>query len=362
MDYPKGITPSGAGLRIRLFSGGRCVYTETIKCDPASKAAVLAASKRRDWLLARQKLGLPLYEDDDSARQTFGRLAAEFLEVADMKASSRATVESHLRRYWKPLNHLPADEVTERDIRKALALHDTKNKTKQNALDSLRSVFNYSGLPNPAAFRMKKDQAPAIARYRPDERDKILSKLEGQARVYFTLLFATGLRPGEALALRWADYEGGFLHVHRSVVRRQLVGYVKNNLRRKVYVPEWARPALLAHTTRFSGGFIFQQRKNSGEYYRTTKVLNAAWKAAHEKARLPYRVPYACRHTRAAELLSTGVMPAKAAKQMGHSMEVFLRIYSELIEEYCSTNDWSEFEGAKAADKSTDKNPRETSK
>ena len=70
-------------------------------------------------------------------------------------------------------------------------------------------------------------------------------------------------------------------------------------------------------------------------------MFNAAWKKAHDKARIPYRIPYACRHTRAAELLSTGVLSAKAAKQMGHSVAVFLRIYTELIEEYCASNDWS---------------------
>jgi len=62
---------------------------------------------------------------------------------------------------------------------------------------------------------------------------------------------------------------------------------------------------------------------------------------------LAYRIPYCCRHTRAAELLSKGVMPARAAKELGHSVEMFLNVYSEFIEEY-SDEDVSLLEGTPA--------------
>ena len=45
---------------------------------------------------------------------------------------------------------------------------------------------------------------------------------------------------------------------------------------------------------------------------RISRYMNAAWKEAHRRARVPYRIPHTCRHTRAAELLSTGVEPAEA--------------------------------------------------
>ena len=41
------------------------------------------------------------------------------------------------------------------------------------------------------------------------------------------------------------------------------------------------------------------------------------------------------RHTRAAELLTNGVSPAKGAEQLGNSVQVFLTTYAEWIEEYC---------------------------
>ena len=76
-----------------------------------------------------------------------------------------------------------------------------------------------------------------------------------------------------------------------------------------------------------------------------TDRFNEKRKEAHKKARLAYRVPYICRHSRAAELLSIGINPPDAAKQLGHSTEMFYRVYSEFIEEYAGIQDTSRFEG-----------------
>ena len=56
------------------------------------------------------------------------------------------------------------------------------------------------------------------------------------------------------------------------------------------------------------------------------------------RARVPYRIPYTLRHTRAEELLSRGASIPLAAKQLGHSTAMFLSTYSEFIEEYSAEN------------------------
>ncbi|MFX6567356.1 site-specific integrase, partial [Acinetobacter baumannii] len=54
---------------------------------------------------------------------------------------------------------------------------------------------------------------PAKA-WKPEEVARFLEASKGH-RLYplFALMLATGLRPGEALALRWEDWEGDVLHV-----------------------------------------------------------------------------------------------------------------------------------------------------
>jgi hypothetical protein len=46
----------------------------------------------------------------------------------------------------------------------------------------------------------------------------------------------------------------------------------------------------------------------------------------------------------AAELLSAGIDPADAANQLGHSAEMFLRVYSEWIDGYAKNKDKSRFD------------------
>ena len=59
--------------------------------------------------------------------------------------------------------------------------------------------------------------------------------------------------------------------------------------------------------------------------------FNEAWNAALKQCRMTYRRAYNCRHTRASEMLMAGVEPAFAAKQLGHSTEMFLKTYADWI-------------------------------
>ena len=45
------------------------------------------------------------------------------------------------------------------------------------------------------------------------------------------------------------------------------------------------------------------------------------------------------RHTRATELLSVGVNPAKAARQLGHDKETFLKTYADYVPDYDEGSD-----------------------
>lgn len=344
--YGPGIRPDGAGLRLRIWgAGGKLVYSETVKGDPNSASTIAAAKQRRKWLTARIRLGLPIQEGDEGP-QAFEDVAQDYLNTLGAKRSSSMSYENILNRYWLPAyTGWPLSEINTADIKRRLAAIPVGAKTKRNILGPLKGVLAHGEInPNPAdAVKVKRGQKAPIDRYTPAERDTLIGKLNGQAAVYFSVLFGCGLRPGEALGLLWTDYSGEELSVSKQITRRRVEQTTKTSTRRTVYVPGWVRPALNDHYTRFEGGYIFQNTQ--GGPYLDTDAFNAAWRAAHKKARLPYRIPYTCRHTRAAELLSTGVDPADAAKQMGHSVEMFLRTYSEWIEEFSGAKDKRRFEG-----------------
>ena len=328
--WPTGIRPSGKGLQIRIWENRKLVYQETIECEPTNRAAIAAAVKRREFLVARLRAGVGLGEVEPEL-QVFRDVALDYLETLDARDNTTREYYRILANWWVPeLGPIPVQEITAAHIKRILALMPVTSKTKKNRLVPLFGALKHGNI-QPPYIRLKKHQKPPVDRYSPAERESLLSILDGQSKAYFTILFSCGLRPGEALALEWCDYDGEQLHIRKSVSKRK-VSPVKTAVRRKVYVPTWARPIIGALPSRFAGGYFFLN--SMGTVFLDTDTFNTDWRAAHRKARIAYRVPYACRHTRAAELLSVGVLPAKAAKQLGHSTEMFLRIYSEFIEEY----------------------------
>jgi integrase len=325
----QGIERQGRGLRIRIYFKGTA-YTET-DVGPCDNAHIIRAVKRREWLLSRLRVGLPIVEGD---QRLLGEVAKSYFDSLAVKTSTLRSYMNIWKAYWEPrFTRLSPDVLTTAMIRKALSDIEVSVKTKKNALIVLSGILRHADVnPNPCSpIRFKRDQKQKIERYTPEEWQKLLSRLEGGAKVYFSLLRATGLRPGEAIALEWSDYSGEEISVTKAIVRGSLVS-TKTNTARKVYVPNWARSCLDQHVTRFAGKQIFLNTQ--GNRHCDTNDLNKAWKKAHVKARVPYRIPYTLRHTRAAELLSPGASVPLAAKQLGHSVQMFLNTYSEYMEVY----------------------------
>jgi integrase len=357
--WPTGIRPSGAGIQIRIFQSRKCIHYETIAGDPYKKSDLAAAVKRRDLLESRKKLGLPLSTGALSKTRDVASAAQSYLNSLDAKRTTHLSYENILNQYWIPtIGHWPVTDVDQTIIEKILnslmvirrsedeAPKSLSAKTKKNILQPLRGLLEHERIsPNPAeGIKFRKQQQPKVERYKPEQRDALLACLDGQTRLYFALLFGCGLRPcGEPLSLQWPDYDGEMLEINKQMTKRKLEDSTKTSVRRSVYVPTWVRTLLNAHYTRFEGGHIFLNQ--SGSAYLDTDVFNSRWKAAHKKCKIPYRTPYKCRHTRASELLSIGIDPADAAKQMGHSLEMFLRTYAEFIEEFSKNKDRSRFEG-----------------
>ena len=337
MDFPRGVRPHGAGLQIRVQHKGRR-FTQIIETsNPLSKRSIAAAVRAQSELASRLKLGLPVECGEDGSL-LLSDVAAQYVQTLDVERSTAISYVRILNQHWLPnFGHWLLTDVRPSHIKAYLSGTELSPKTKRNILVPLRCVFNHalddgSIDANPvSAVKVKKHQKPAIDRFSPDERERILAKLSGSALMYFTMMFETGMRPSEILALKWSDYDGQHIHVSKSVVWRRLKPTTKNHEARSVYASTLLREALQGHPTRFKGGYIFPNAH--GEYMRDTDDFNAAWKVALERARVHYRIPYVCRHTRAAMMLTGGIDAVYAAGQLGHTVEMFLRTYSTWINE-----------------------------
>jgi integrase len=213
--------------------------------------------------------------------------------------------------------------------------------------------------------RMERRKVDAMS---PEEAEAFLTAAK-KDRYYalWCVLLTGGLRPGEAIALTWADVDldEGRIHVQRALTRRgvegwQLVEPKTSSSRRVVVLPAFAVAALRAHraaqaeerlllgTEYEAHGFVFATEFGAplalpNLYQRNYRRICAAaglgtWEEVEvvgkqtrtkkQRFRPAYRL-YDLRHTAATLLLRAGVHPKAVSERLGHSSVAFtLDVYS----------------------------------
>lgn len=185
----------------------------------------------------------------------------------------------------------------------------------------------------------------------PEEASRFLEAIRGDRwEVLWEVLLVTGLRPGEALGLKWGDvdWEGGRLRVQRTLRRadgnKWSFGEPKTDRsRRSVVVPPSTMDSLRRLRARQA-----EVRLQRGADYDAS--LNLVF-AIHNGLPVDYRVvarrhfrplvkaagleplrPYDLRHTCATLLLAAGEHPKVVAERLGHSSTVMtMDVYSHVL-------------------------------
>ena len=142
-----------------------------------------------------------------------------------------------------------------------------------------------------------------------------------------------GLRPSEALALRWEDFElpadgWGSVVVSRTTDGEGGFGTTKTNRIRTVPVP----PGLVAELRAYGG----EQPSGQAFLTRTGRIptlsnWSRALKRACGSAGVAPMSLYDFRHLHATLLLNHGIGPGEIAARLGHSVDVLLRVYAGVM-------------------------------
>lgn len=155
-------------------------------------------------------------------------------------------------------------------------------------------------------------------------------------RVFLTLLYMTGCRKGEALALNWGDinFETKILNINKNLSRR--IDY--NNYKitspknassvRKIMLPDSLVELLKEYKEKFDGKFIF-----GGDSPLSENKLTKRIKKYSELADIPRIRIHDFRHSHASYLISQGVDIVSVAKRLGHSdIKQTLNTYAHLLD------------------------------
>lgn len=288
-------------------------------------------------------------------RQTLGAFLRDAWlkeRETDVKAGSLSprSLEDYRRSVDKLVSHLGGtqlDAITKGDV---AALRVTLKATyKPSAAQRAFDVFR---MAMKRAFTLDKiavNPAPAEKRIAtPKPRTAVLTVEEaarflasavtfkgGRFSAVFHVLLQGGLRPQEALALRWSDLQDGALRIERAVTRdmnrKPVIGPTKTRETRHVGLPDAALQAIEGHrmaqradvlrsgvraTWDDAGRLMFPDDR--GELLGIDS-LRRAWKAISKDAKVPTVRLYDARHSYVTALFTQGVDPRTVADLAGHA-------------------------------------------
>lgn len=268
-------------------------------------------------------------------------------DLLELKPSTKSQYRRQKDNFWKVhLSNKPIQEFVHSDIKAALKKGTWKsNKSRNNQLSIIRSVFDLAIMDkqikeNPcsgleyADVQLRGPDPFSLAEVR-----KILASVaenyNEQVLNYLQFQFFSGLRTSEAIALSWSnvDVNKGEILVEEVNVYDEEQDSTKTSTSRVVKLPREALAAVLSQK-RFTGssGKVFHDPYYNEPwlYHRITRA--AFWTTTLKRLGIRHRRTYNTRHTYATIGLMAGVNPAFMARQLGHSLEMFFRVYAKWID------------------------------
>lgn len=349
---------------------GRTTWTVQIQAGtrPNGKPRWVTKSfdKERD---ARQFLNQELHRRDrgelvEPSRVHLGEYLDRWLESVVRMRVRPSTHESYrwlLEAYARPaLGTRPLASVSSIDLQELYGMLSSQGKSARtirylNAV--LKSAFRQARkwrmiVADPTEdVELPRQQRPELTVLTQEQAGRFLDAITGaRFEALFKLALATGMRPSEYLALRWADFDvaKAQVSVRRSVQPLRGGGWQfhepkTRSSRRTVPIPSEVVNALRTHRARQA-----EERLRAGPAWTrsdlifTTPIgtpvdrsnlLKQHFQPALRKAGLPSSVRlYDLRHSCATLLLAAGVHPKVASERLGHSSVIMtLDTYSHVL-------------------------------
>lgn len=297
----------------------------------------------------------------ESTKETLESYLDRWLETSVKPSLAPSTIINYSKAisiYIKPqLGNIQLSKLNPLDIQ------EFYNKLHGKGLSS-KTIYNINGVLSKSLNKAVDwgliRSNPARKVDKPKKRKKEMKVLNPEqaksfieASVYsphkalFSLLLTTGLRPSEALGLRWVDidFKAKKLHVQRTLYKSgstwSLHEPKTSYSRRSIPLSEIVIEDLLEHQTEQNDlknsatfysdhDFVFAGKSGAPIDYKT--VYRKHFKRLLADACLPEIRLYDLRHTCATLLLSTGVNPKIVSERLGHSsVSITLDTYSHVL-------------------------------
>ena len=357
-NYP-GTEGRGTSIRIYFtFNGIPCRETIKLKDTPANRRYAFQERERIAEAIIKgtfdyaaefpnsktvASLGL---QTKISQIKTFDDMAASYLSSnSHLSNGTLKNYRKELTSKWLPLfAGRPITTILHSEIAEKIGMIEwSSGKTRNNSLIPLRGIFEMAWIdgliPNNPTARIKNQshQKPAIDPFSKIEAWLIIEYMQENYKPavsnYFQFALFTGMRPEELISLKWSDvdWRSNTIRVQRAHTSNETKS-VKNNKIRDVDLNQVSLEALTKQKEVTSKGLIFINPVTGHQWNSNGKAQRMRyWTPTLAALGIRYRKIYNTRHTYATMLLMADTKPAYAAAQMGHSIIMFLNVYTKWI-------------------------------
>lgn len=324
-----------------------------------------AKQAERNLLLDVEENGLPSNQSDGFQDPTFEELASLWLEnyKTTVKPSTFENVKSKVEKMTEEhFKELKLKKITVAYCQRVV-IELSKNYVLYNHyLSVINRIFKYAVLmdilntnPFDKVIKPKSRQTQRKGNFLTKEELKEFLKLAQTTTLsYFFplvhLMAYTGLRQGEALALKWSDidFENKKITVNKTAVRikeKQTIQTPKTKNSKRVISIDPATLSILRSWKKDQIKIYFKNGKHfEGDDNFIFTNERADWVHIHNFIRYFKRfiadhklkpiTPHGLRHTHASLLFSAGVEPKNISDRLGHStVQITLDLYTHISEE-----------------------------
>ena len=324
-----------------------------------------AKQAERNLLLDVEENGLPSNQSDGFQDPTFEELASLWLEnyKTTVKPSTFENVRSKVEKMTEEhFDGLKLKKITVAYCQRVV-IELSKNYVLYNHyLSVINRIFKYAVLmdilnsnPFDKVIKPKSRQTQRKGNFLTKEELKEFLKLAQTATLsYFFplvhLMSYTGLRQGEALALKWSDidFENKKITVNKTAVRikeKQTLQTPKTKNSKRVISIDPNTLSILKSWKKDQIKIYFKNGKHfEGDENFIFTNQRAEWVHIHNFIRYFKRfiadhklkpiTPHGLRHTHASLLFSAGVEPKNISDRLGHStVQITLDLYTHITEE-----------------------------
>jgi integrase len=273
---------------------------------------------------------------------TFWDIFQRMLDNNDTSLSTRSKKEAWISTYFAEFVDLPIEKISKADL--VAWRNDLKNsglavRTMNCGLQYVRSAFGFYnsvyGGQNPAvvlkSFKLTKADRTEMKIWTPEQFQQFVEAVENpMIRAFFTFLYWTGCRRGEAIALTADCFDGNRVHIYRSM-KHFKNGFqpLKTDSSERTITVDNNTMKILEPWIRQADPFVF-----GGV---SSLAISTIDRAFREGIRLsgvdPIRI-HDLRHSHASFLLNNGANIIAVSKRLGHAtITQTLETYAHLMSE-----------------------------